>query len=84
MIAAVHVRMPVILEPDGYELWLDPGMRDVTAAVRTVEASRCSANAALSREHSDQSRRERRRGMLRDRGTRPDSGSALHSVELIL
>jgi len=30
--AAVHDRMPVILEPDGYELWLDPGMRDVTAA----------------------------------------------------
>jgi putative SOS response-associated peptidase YedK len=26
------VRMPVILEPDGYGLWLDPGMRDVTAA----------------------------------------------------
>jgi putative SOS response-associated peptidase YedK len=23
--------MPVILEPDGYDLWLDPGMRDVCA-----------------------------------------------------
>jgi putative SOS response-associated peptidase YedK len=22
--------MPVILDPDGYDLWLDPGMRDVT------------------------------------------------------
>jgi putative SOS response-associated peptidase YedK len=30
--AAVHDRMPVILDPDGYELWLDPGMRDVAAA----------------------------------------------------
>ena len=30
--AAVHDRMPVILDPDGYDLWLDPGMRDVTAA----------------------------------------------------
>jgi len=30
--AAVHDRMPVILDPDGYELWLDPGMRDVSAA----------------------------------------------------
>jgi putative SOS response-associated peptidase YedK len=30
--AAVHDRMPVILEADGYELWLDPGKRDVTAA----------------------------------------------------
>jgi putative SOS response-associated peptidase YedK len=24
--------MPVILDPDGYDLWLDPGMKDVTAA----------------------------------------------------
>jgi putative SOS response-associated peptidase YedK len=30
--AAVHDRMPVILDPDGYDLWLDPGMRDVSAA----------------------------------------------------
>ncbi|PYX59369.1 MAG: hypothetical protein DMG76_05735 [Acidobacteria bacterium] len=24
--------MPVILDPDGYDVWLDPGMRDATAA----------------------------------------------------
>jgi putative SOS response-associated peptidase YedK len=24
--------MPVILDPDAYDLWLDPGMRDVHAA----------------------------------------------------
>ena len=30
--AAIHDRMPVILDPDGYDLWLDPGMRDVRAA----------------------------------------------------
>jgi len=24
--------MPVILDPDGYDLWLDPGMRDVATA----------------------------------------------------
>jgi putative SOS response-associated peptidase YedK len=30
--AAVHDRMPVILDPDGYDLWLDPGMRDVSVA----------------------------------------------------
>jgi putative SOS response-associated peptidase YedK len=30
--AAVHDRMPVILYPDSYDLWLDPGMRDVSAA----------------------------------------------------
>jgi len=30
--APVHDRMPVILEPDAYDLWLDPGMKDVAAA----------------------------------------------------
>ena len=30
--ASVHDRMPVILDPDGYELWLDPVMKDVGAA----------------------------------------------------
>jgi putative SOS response-associated peptidase YedK len=29
----VHDRMPVILDPDGYELWLDPGMQNVAAVV---------------------------------------------------
>jgi putative SOS response-associated peptidase YedK len=28
----VHDRMPVILDPDSYELWLDPGMKNVDAA----------------------------------------------------
>jgi putative SOS response-associated peptidase YedK len=27
----VHDRMPVILDPDSYDLWLDPGMKDVSA-----------------------------------------------------
>jgi putative SOS response-associated peptidase YedK len=30
--SAIHNRMPVILEPDSYDLWLDPGMRDVRSA----------------------------------------------------
>ena len=30
--SAVHDRMPVILDPDSYDLWLDPGMNDVAAA----------------------------------------------------
>src|ERR1700722_15039161 len=30
--SAVHDRMPVILDPDGYDLWLDPGMTNVAAA----------------------------------------------------
>jgi len=29
--AAVHDRMPVILDHDSYDLWLDPGMTDVAA-----------------------------------------------------
>src|ERR1019366_5484929 len=30
--SAVHDRMPVILDPDSYDLWLDPGMTNVGAA----------------------------------------------------
>jgi putative SOS response-associated peptidase YedK len=30
--AAIHDRMPVILDPDGYDLWLDPGMQNASAA----------------------------------------------------
>ncbi len=30
--SAVHDRMPVILDPDSYDLWLDPGMKNVDAA----------------------------------------------------
>jgi putative SOS response-associated peptidase YedK len=30
--SAIHDRMPVILDPDGYDLWLDPGMTNVAAA----------------------------------------------------
>jgi putative SOS response-associated peptidase YedK len=30
--SAVHDRMPVILDPDAYALWLDPGTTNVAAA----------------------------------------------------
>jgi putative SOS response-associated peptidase YedK len=30
--SAVHDRMPVILDPDSYDLWLDPGMNDAAVA----------------------------------------------------
>jgi putative SOS response-associated peptidase YedK len=30
--SAVHDQMPVILDPDSYDLWLDPGMKDGGAA----------------------------------------------------
>ena len=29
--SAIHDRMPVILNPDSYDLWLDPGMTKVEA-----------------------------------------------------
>jgi putative SOS response-associated peptidase YedK len=29
--SAVHDRMPVILDPESYDLWLDPGMQNVAA-----------------------------------------------------
>jgi putative SOS response-associated peptidase YedK len=35
--AAVHDRMPVILHPDNYDLWLDPGMKDVGAAAEMLK-----------------------------------------------
>jgi hypothetical protein len=50
----VRDRMPVILDPDGYDLWFDPGMTNVAAASELLEAFRCPADAALSREHADQ------------------------------
>jgi putative SOS response-associated peptidase YedK len=31
MTSAIHDRMPVILEPENYDLWLDPGMQNVAA-----------------------------------------------------
>jgi putative SOS response-associated peptidase YedK len=30
--SGVHDRMPVILDPDSYDVWLDPGMTDAGAA----------------------------------------------------
>ena len=35
--SAVHDRMPVILDPDSYDLWLDPGMKDVRAAAELLK-----------------------------------------------
>jgi len=32
LLADVHDRMPVILAPNDYDLWLDPGMRDAATA----------------------------------------------------
>ncbi len=36
--APVHDRMPVILDPDAYDLWLDPGMTNVVAASELLKS----------------------------------------------
>jgi hypothetical protein len=43
--AVVHDRMPVILDPDSYDLWLDPGMKDVGLVSELVvnDDEECSA-----------------------------------------
>ena len=35
--SAVHDRMPVILDPDSYDLWLDPGMKDATVVSEVLK-----------------------------------------------
>jgi putative SOS response-associated peptidase YedK len=35
--ATVHDRMPVILDPDNYDLWLDPGMKNTEAVTEMLE-----------------------------------------------
>ena len=32
----IHDRMPVILSPDSYELWLDPAFRDTASLSETL------------------------------------------------
>jgi putative SOS response-associated peptidase YedK len=38
--AAIHDRMPVIVEKDNYDLWLDPGMKDTTALAELLRPCR--------------------------------------------
>lgn len=33
----VHDRMPVILDPDTYDLWLDPGLQDVRVVTEMLK-----------------------------------------------
>jgi hypothetical protein len=46
--------MPVILEPDSYDLWLDPWMKDAGAASELLKP--CDALQVLPDQHSDQLR----------------------------
>jgi putative SOS response-associated peptidase YedK len=39
-IRALHARMPVVIDPAGYDAWLAPGVRDVRAILPTLPISR--------------------------------------------
>jgi putative SOS response-associated peptidase YedK len=36
-VTSVHDRMPVILDPDDYDLWLDPGIKDVAVVAELLK-----------------------------------------------
>jgi putative SOS response-associated peptidase YedK len=38
LVADVHDRMPVILKPEDYELWLDPGVTNAALVTETLKA----------------------------------------------
>jgi putative SOS response-associated peptidase YedK len=46
--AVVHDRMPVILDPDSYDLWLDPGMKDVGSVSELLKP----CNAGIMRSYA--------------------------------
>lgn len=55
MTASVHDRMPVILDPDCYELWLDPGMQNlrvVTDMLKPYDARMMRSYPVSSRVNS--------------------------------
>ena len=40
--SAIHDRMPVILNPDSYDIWLDPGMTNVQVVSELLKPSDAS------------------------------------------
>jgi putative SOS response-associated peptidase YedK len=48
--------MPVILDPDGYDLWLDPGMRDAGAASDLLKPYASSSKAKNEKVQKQQER----------------------------
>jgi hypothetical protein len=55
----VFCRQSRTSDPDGYDLWLDPGVQNVNAASDLLKPSDARADAVLSREQQDQPRGER-------------------------
>jgi hypothetical protein len=41
LILPIHDRMPVIVDPDNYDLWLDPGNAECGCGVRTFALRVC-------------------------------------------
>jgi putative SOS response-associated peptidase YedK len=50
--APIHNRMPVILAPADYDLWLDVDMPDAAALLRPYDANRMTAYAVSTRVNS--------------------------------
>ena len=76
LLTDIHDRMPVILSPDNYDLWLDPAFRE-TRSISDAKTIRPYTDEAISREHESQSRRERRCRLCETIGIRPVTGSEL-------
>ena len=52
LLADIHDRMPAILRPDDYDLWLNPTAQNTESALRLPRRTR--ADASVSGEHSGQ------------------------------
>src|SRR6266704_1732562 len=60
LVADVHDRMPVMLRPEDYDLWLDPGITDSNRVVDCLMPLRPHDDEEISREHARAPPRERR------------------------
>src|ERR1022692_4900779 len=58
--SAVHDRMPVILDPDSYDLWLDPGITNMSAVSELLTHFRRKVMASAGERQSRSKRFFRR------------------------
>lgn len=59
LVADVHDRMPAILRPEDYDLWLDPGISDSNRVVDCLKPFDYLSDEEISREHASEPPRER-------------------------
>ena len=69
--------MPVILDPDAYELWLDPGMTNVAAACELLKPYDARLMLCYSVSTQINSEANDDEGCSATRGAHTDSASAL-------